>query len=89
MLWSLFADEAEREKMAERFRAGGLGYGEVKKDLVERVMSHFGPARERRAEFVRDPGRVEEILRDGVRRARETAVPLLEEARAASGLGRA
>lgn len=88
-LWSLFADEAERDKMAERFRAGGLGYGEVKKDLVERVFSRFAAARERRAELARNPDTVEGILRDGVRRARETASDVLEAARRASGLGEA
>jgi tryptophanyl-tRNA synthetase len=86
-LWSLFADEAEREKMAERFRAGGLGYGEVKKDLVERVFHHFAEARERRAELTRNLDTVEGILQEGVRRARETAAQVLEAARRASGLG--
>jgi tryptophanyl-tRNA synthetase len=86
-LWSLFASEEEREEMAGRFHAGGLGYGEVKKDLVARVLTYFGPARERREELARDPATVEDILRDGVRRARETAAPLVEEARQASGLG--
>jgi tryptophanyl-tRNA synthetase len=86
-LWSLFSNEAEREEMAGRFRAGGLGYGEVKKDLVVRVLDHFGAARKRREALARDLDSVEDVLRDGVRRARETAAPLVEEARRASGLG--
>ncbi len=86
-LWCLLASSAEREEMAERFRAGGLGYGEVKKDLVSRVLDYFGPARERRAALSKDPGAVEEVLRRGAGRARETARPLVEEARRASGLG--
>jgi tryptophanyl-tRNA synthetase len=87
MIWSLFAEEAEERKMAERFRTGGLGYGEVKKDLVERVFRHFAAARERRVELARNPDTVEGILREGVRRARETAADVLEAARRASGLG--
>jgi tryptophanyl-tRNA synthetase len=87
-LWRLFADDAEREAMAERFRRGGLGYGEVKKDLLERVLSHFGAARERRAELARDPDLVEDALREGAARARATAGPVMEEVRRASGVGR-
>jgi tryptophanyl-tRNA synthetase len=83
----LFAPPEEREEMAQRFRAGGVGYGEVKKGLVERVLATFAEPRQRREELARDPDTVEDILRDGARRARETAGTLLEEARRASGLG--
>lgn len=88
-LWSLFVeDEAEREAMFVRARAGGLGYGEVKKDLLARLLDYFGPMRERRAMYVERPDDVEDILADGARRAREIAGPVLEAARSASGLGR-
>ncbi len=87
MLFSLFVTAEERTTMAERFRKGGLGYGEVKKELLAKVLDRFGTARARREELARDPDTVEDVLRDGVSRARETAGPLLEEARVASGLG--
>ncbi len=87
LLWKLFAKADEAAEMAERFRAGGLGYGEVKKDLLARVLEYFGPARERRAELARDPASVEDVLRDGARRARETALALVEDCREAAGLG--
>lgn len=86
-LWSLFADENEREAMFERARAGGLGYGDVKKDLLERLMDTFEPMRARRAEYAEKPGAVEEILRDGAARARALATPVLEACREAAGLG--
>jgi tryptophanyl-tRNA synthetase len=87
-LWKLFANEPEQAEMAQRFRRGGLGYGELKKDLLERLLAHFGEARERRGELARDSRRVEAVLRDGAERARETAVPLMEEVRRATGIGR-
>ncbi len=86
-LWSLFATESERAEMFERARAGGLGYGDVKKDLLERLMDHFEPMRARRAEYEARPGVVEEILADGVARARVLAMPVIESCRAAAGLG--
>lgn len=87
-IWNLFASEPEREEMAERARAGGLGYGDVKKDLLERVLDHFGPMRERRENFESRPGDVEEILRQGQVRARAIAEPVLESCRRAAGVGR-
>jgi tryptophanyl-tRNA synthetase len=86
-LWSLFASPAEREDLFARARAGGLGYGEVKKDLLRRVLEFFGPMRERRADFERRPGDVEAILADGARRARAIAGPVLEACFQAAGLG--
>src|SRR5438270_13499984 len=54
-LYSLFADEAEKAALAARYRAGGMGYGEAKQALLEKIDTHFRPARERRAELARNP----------------------------------
>ncbi|MAE96262.1 MAG: tryptophan--tRNA ligase [Deltaproteobacteria bacterium] len=86
-LWSLFADPDEQAEMSARAAAGGLGYGDVKKDLYERVLSYFGPYRERRSELAKRPDDVEDILRAGAGRARELAMPVFEAARSAAGVG--
>ena len=86
-IWSLFASEEEQEEMAARARAGGLGYGEVKKDLLARVLDYFGPMRERRAHYESRPDEIEEILRHGGTRARAIATPVLEACREAAGVG--
>ena len=86
-LWSLFASPDEREALFARAKAGGLGYGDVKKDLLARVLEHFAPLRERRAEWEKRAGDVEDVLRDGARRARELGAPILAAARDAAGLG--
>jgi len=87
-LWSLFASESERSELFARAKAGGLGYGEVKKDLLGRLLEHFAPARARREELAKRPGDVEDVLADGARRARELGAPVLAAAREAAGLGR-
>ena len=71
-IWKLFATQAEAECMQARMRAGGLGYGEIKKDLCARMLERFADARERREEWYKRPDSVEDVLRDGLRRARET-----------------
>jgi tryptophanyl-tRNA synthetase len=86
-LWSLFAEKDEREEMFGRARAGGLGYGDVKKDLLARLLDFFGPMRERRDELAGRPDEVEDILSNGARRAREISGPILAAARDAAGLG--
>ena len=86
-LWSLFASGEEREEMFGRAKAGGLGYGDVKKALLARILDHFGPMRERREEFEKRPDDVAAILADGARRAREIGAPVLAAARHAAGLG--
>jgi len=86
-LWALFAEEGEREEMFARARKGGLGYGELKKDLFGRLSERFEPMRERRAALAGRPDEVEDVLADGVARARAIARPVLEACREAAGLG--
>ena len=86
-LWSLFADEADREEMFERARRGGLGYGELKKDLLKRLLEYFGPMREKREDLAKRPDDVEDILASGARRARQLGAPVVAAAREAAGLG--
>lgn len=69
-----------------RLRAGGLGYGEVKKALFEHYWDFFGPARARRAALAGHLDQVEQVLADGARRAQEVADQVLDRARAACGL---
>jgi tryptophanyl-tRNA synthetase len=86
-LWALFASPAERAATFERAQRGGLGYGELKKDLLARLLAHFEPMRERREALARQPDEVEDVLASGAARARALATPVLAAAREAAGLG--
>ncbi len=87
-LYSLMAPEADRAKMADLYRRGGFGYGEVKKALVEASAQFFAEARARRAALEADPDRIEAILTAGAERARAKARDVLDRARRACGLTR-
>jgi tryptophanyl-tRNA synthetase len=87
-LWKLFASPCEWAEMKARCAAGGQGYGDVKKDLAERIVRYFGEARERRETLAMRPGEVEDILADGARRVREDASPLLDALRRVCGIAR-
>jgi tryptophanyl-tRNA synthetase len=63
-----------------------MGYGEAKKRLAELYEEQFGAKREARAHWAARPDEVEEILRDGGRRARAVAQQVLSDVRDACGL---
>jgi len=69
-----------------RLRAGGLGYGDLKKALFEHYWGFLAPYRARRAELAANLDYVDQVLRDGSARARATASIVLQRARKASGL---
>ena len=87
-LFSLVAPQAERQALADLYRRGGFGYGEVKKKLVEAAGQFFAEARARRAELAADSARVDAILAAGAARARLKAGEVLARARRACGLDR-
>ena len=69
-----------------RLRAGGLGYGDLKKALFEHYWNYFAAARARRAELVANLDHVEAVLKDGAIRARAVASVVMKRSRKASGL---
>ena len=85
-LYGLFAKEEEKAALAARYRAGGLGYGEVKKMLLEKINAHFGPIRDKRKKLAADPQLVEDILQRGARKARAEAQKTMALVRQAVGM---
>lgn len=85
-LYCLFANAEEQKALEDRFRAGGLGYGEVKTMLLDKIDQHFAPFRERRKELVARPDYVEDVLREGAKKARAEAQKTMDLVRQAVGL---
>ncbi|WDQ18994.1 tryptophan--tRNA ligase [Rhodopirellula sp. P2] len=85
-LYQLFAAPAEVEAMAAKYRAGGFGYGEIKKAVAEVSEEYFAPARAKREELEADLDTVRDVLAEGAKRAREVAASVVERARRNCGL---
>ena len=85
-LLKLVAPAGVGAEIEERLRAGGFGYGDLKKALFENYWNHFAAARQRRAEHAANPDYVNGVLADGAAKARAIARPILKRARQASGL---
>jgi len=85
-LYRLFASPGQVEQMAQRYRAGGMGYAQAKEALFERMWEHFRPYREKREELAANPGKVRTILKEGAEKARRIALPTLVRAKKKVGL---
>jgi tryptophanyl-tRNA synthetase len=80
-----FATAEQRAAFRAELR-DGLGWGEAKQRLVERIEAHVGPLRAHYADLMAHPERIEEALLVGARKARAVATPFLQELRGAVGL---
>ncbi len=85
-LYSLFASKDEIASMRERFKKGGTGYGDFKKELFEKLWEYFAPMRKRREEILRDKSSIDNVLARGAKRANEIADQVIQRVRAAVGL---
>jgi tryptophanyl-tRNA synthetase len=85
-LLKLVAPAAVAKDFEGRLRAGGLGYGDLKKALYEHYWNYFADARQRRAELVTNLDYVNQILAGGAQKARAQAQKVLQRAKVASGL---
>ena len=85
-LLRLVATEDVAKDWEERLRAGGLGYGDLKKALFEQYWEFFAEARAKRSELENNLDHVNQVLKDGASKARERATTVLDRARKNCGL---
>ncbi|TXH73224.1 MAG: tryptophan--tRNA ligase [Lysobacteraceae bacterium] len=85
-LYQAFASAEETAAMRDAF-ANGIGWGDAKQALFERIDAEIAPLRSRYDELMANPRIIEEMLRAGAQAARERmATPLLRVLREAVGL---
>ncbi|MBI2848932.1 MAG: tryptophan--tRNA ligase [Chloroflexi bacterium] len=80
-------DRDEVQELKERYRRGAVGDIEVKKKLVQALKVFLEPIRERRREYEKRTGLVEDIILQGSRRAKVEAQTTLELTKQAMGIG--
>jgi tryptophanyl-tRNA synthetase len=85
-LYSLFASKNELEEMQEKFRRGGTGYGDFKKQLFEKLWEYFSPMRKRREEILADKSYIDNVLSRGAERANKVATDVMARVGRAVGL---
>jgi tryptophanyl-tRNA synthetase len=72
-IFSLFADEEEKNSLSVKYREGGFGYGEAKKLLLEKTLSYFNPFRREREKLASNIDYVLDVLKKGAEKARGVA----------------
>jgi tryptophanyl-tRNA synthetase len=84
-IFQAFASEAETASFRQAL-LDGIGWGEAKQLLYERIESDVAPMRERYERFMADPAAIEAILQQGAQKARAIATPKIAGLRNALGL---
>ena len=84
-IYQAFASPEETATMAKLF-AQGIGWGEAKEKLFERIDQEIAPMRERYQFLMDNPKEVQSILQQGAIKARSVATPFMATLRQAVGL---
>jgi tryptophanyl-tRNA synthetase len=85
-IFKLVATPEEREVMRSGFEKGGLGYGEAKKMLLEKIYTYFAPMRKLYDKYQANPKKVYNILARGEKKMRKLAEKKMETVRKLTGL---
>ena len=70
----------------QRLKAGGLGYGDLKKTLFENYWEFFADARDKRAELENNLDHVNQVLKQSAEKARALATTVVDRAKKHCGL---
>ena len=84
-IYQAFASEPETTALRKAY-ADGIGWGDAKQLLFERIDREVAPMRQRYHELIGKPGSIETLLRAGAEKARAVATPFMNELRQAVGL---
>ncbi len=84
-IYRAFATPEETAAVRERY-AAGIGWGEMKQLLFERIDAELAPARAEYERLIASPGEVEELLLAGAEKARAVSKPFITEIRERVGI---
>lgn len=85
-IYSLFLNKDEKKELESRFDNSGLRYGDVKKELADKIIDYFQTYREKREYLENHKDHVLKVLKDGAQKATVEADKYLTKARTAMGL---
>jgi tryptophanyl-tRNA synthetase len=84
-IYQAFASAEETAALAQAY-ADGIGWGDAKQILFERIDREVAPMRAKYEELINNPAQVDALLLKGAAKARELATPFIQELRQAVGL---
>jgi len=87
-IFKLFAKPERLEEVKLAYQSGGLGYGTLKQELFDLVDLFVSPGRAVYDQYIKDPDRIDHILKLGAHKARAIAHHNLAAVRQAIGMAR-
>ena len=85
-LYSLFLNNDEKRILNDRYDTPGLRYGDIKKELLEKIYEHFSPYKKRREYLLKNPDEVYDMLNLGQEKATLVATEYTDKTRKAMGV---
>ncbi|MBT4384896.1 tryptophan--tRNA ligase [Candidatus Peregrinibacteria bacterium] len=84
-LYEQFSSSAELDELKANYKAGGFGYGNAKKALLNKIIEHFAEARERRTKLA-ESDNIKEIMHEGAKKAQKIAITTMSDVYVKTGL---
>ena len=85
-IYSLFLDDESKKELSDRYNTPGLKYMDIKKELIETIISFFESQKLKREKLVLDNDEVTKKMILGQTKAKEIAQKTLQEVKSATGL---
>ena len=85
-IYSLFLDDVSKKELSDRYNTPGLKYMDIKKELIETIISFFESQKLKREKLVLDNDEVTKKMILGQTKAKEIAQKTLQEVKSATGL---
>ena len=85
-IYSLFLNSEEKNILSDRYDTPGLKYGDVKKELLSKIIEYFSPYREKREYLSKNIDQVHSLLDLGRDKASKVADEYIKKIRDAMGL---
>jgi tryptophanyl-tRNA synthetase len=84
-IYQAFASDEETKAMQDAYK-NGIGWGDAKQMLFDRIDSEIAPMREKYESLMNNPAQIETILLKGAEKARQIGTPFMQSLRQAVGL---
>jgi tryptophanyl-tRNA synthetase len=85
-LYSLIGKEEDVKQMKEKYKNGGYGYGEAKKELFELIIQTYSAQREKYNYLMDNKNEMDQILREGSKKAKKVADQVIKRVKSKLGI---
>jgi len=85
-LYSLIGKEEDVKQMKEKYKNGGYGYGEAKKELFELIIQTYSTQREKYNYLMDNKNEMDQILIEGSKKAKKVADQVIKRVKSKLGI---